>query len=101
MKSPFEYVVSSIRALDGQTYGGQQLGRLIAQMGQPLYQYQAPTGFPDRADFWSSDGAIIARLNYAVTLTSGRMPDARVSLNGFKDSQAAALYIGSPDFQKR
>lgn len=101
MKSPFEYVVSSIRALNGETYGGQQLGRLIAQMGQPLYQYQAPTGFPDRADFWSSDGAIIARLNYAVTLTSGRMPEVRVSLNGFRDSQAAALYIGSPDFQKR
>jgi uncharacterized protein (DUF1800 family) len=101
MKTPFEYVVSSIRALDGETSGGQQIGRLIGQMGQPLYQYQAPTGFPDRADFWTSDGALIARLNFAVTLTSGRMPDARVSLNGFKDSQAAALYIGSPDFQKR
>ena len=101
MKSPFEYVVSSIRALGGETAGGQQLGRVIAQMGQPLYQYQAPTGFPDSAEFWTNDGALIARLNYAVALTSGRMPDARISLNGFKDSQAAALYIGSPDFQKR
>jgi uncharacterized protein (DUF1800 family) len=101
MKSPFEYVVSSIRVLGGATSGGQQIGRLIGQMGQPLYQYQAPTGFPDRADFWTSDGALIARLNFAVALTSGRMPDARVSLNGFKDAQAAALYIGSPDFQKR
>ncbi|HZI51870.1 MAG TPA: DUF1800 domain-containing protein [Terriglobia bacterium] len=101
MKSPFEYVVSSIRALNGQTNGGQQVGRLIAQMGQPLYQYQAPTGFPDRAEFWMSDGALIARLNYAVALTSGRMPEVRVDTNGFKDAQAAALYIGSPDFQKR
>jgi uncharacterized protein (DUF1800 family) len=70
-------------------------------MGQPLYQYQAPTGFPDRADFWTSDGALIARLNFAVTLTSGRLPDTRISLNGFKDAQTAALYLGSPDFQKR
>jgi len=101
MKSPFEYVVSSIRTLGGDTGGNQQIGRAIGQMGQALYQYQAPTGFPDRADFWTSDGALVARLNFAVTLTSGRIPDTRVSLNGFKDAQAAALYLGSPDFQKR
>ena len=101
MKSPLEYVVSSIRALDGETGGNQQLGRAIGQMGQPLYQYQAPTGFPDRGDFWTSDGALVARLNFAVTLTSGRIPDTRINLNEFKDAQAAALYLGSPDFQKR
>ena len=101
MKTPLEYVVSSIRALDGDTAGDQQLARVMQQMGQPLYQYQAPTGFPDRADQWMSDGALVARLNFAVTLTAGRLPDTRVSLNGFKDAQAAALYIGSPDFQKR
>jgi len=101
MKTPLEYVVSSIRALDGDSGGNQQIARAITQMGQPLYQYQPPTGFPDRADHWMSDGALVARLNFAVTLTSGRFPDTRVSLNGFKDAQAAALFIGSPDFQKR
>ena len=101
MKTPLEYVVSSIRALDGETAGNQQIGRTLSQMGQPLYQYQAPTGFPDRTDHWMSDGALVARLNFAVTLTSGRYPDTRVNLNRFKDAQAAALFIGSPDFQKR
>jgi uncharacterized protein (DUF1800 family) len=102
LKTPLEYVVSSIRALDGDTAGGQQVARVITQMGQPLYQYQPPTGFPDRADHWMSDGALVARLNFAVTLTSGRaFQDTQVRLNGFKDAQAAALYIGSPDFQKR
>jgi uncharacterized protein (DUF1800 family) len=100
MKSPFEYAVSSIRALYGATDGNPQIGRAIGQMGQPLYQYQAPTGFPDRADQWMGDGALIARLNFAVSLTSGQIP-ARVNLYGFKDAQAAALYLGSPDFQKR
>ena len=71
-------------------------------MGQPLYQYQPPTGFPDRADHWMSDGALIARLNFAVTLDVGTdSRTRRVKLNGFKDAQAAALYLGSPDFQKR
>jgi uncharacterized protein (DUF1800 family) len=101
MKTPLEYVVSAIRALDGETSGSPQVGRLVAQMGQPLFQYQPPTGFPDRADHWTSDGAIVARLNFAVTLTSGRLPDTKVSLNGFKDAQAAALHLGSPEFQKR
>ena len=101
MKTPLEYVVSSIRALDGETAGNPQIGKAMGPMGQPLYQYQAPTGFPDRADYWMSDGGLIARLNFAVALTSGRIPDTRVSLNGYKDAQAAALYIGSPDFQKR
>ena len=100
MKSPLEYAVSSIRALNGATDGNPQIGRAIGQMGQPLYQYQAPTGFPDRADNWMSDGALIARLNFAVSLTSGQIP-ARVNLDGFKDAQAAALNLGSPDFQKR
>jgi len=101
MKSPLEYVVSSIRALGGDTGGAPQLGRLIGQMGQPLYQYIAPTGFPDRTEQWMSDGALVTRLNFAVSLTLGKLPDTRVDLNGFKDPQAAALFIGSPEFQKR
>jgi uncharacterized protein (DUF1800 family) len=101
MKAPLEYVVSSIRALDGDTGASQQVGRAIGQMGQPLYQYIAPTGFPDRADQWMSDGGLVARLNFAVSLTLGKIPDTRVNLNGFKDAQAAALFIGSPEFQKR
>ena len=101
MKSPLEYVVSAIRALGGETGGSPQIAKAIRDMGEPLYQYQPPTGFPDRADYWMSDGGLVARLNFAVTLTSNRIPDTRIKLNGFKDSQAAALFLGSPDFQKR
>jgi uncharacterized protein (DUF1800 family) len=101
MKSPFEYTVSAIRALGGSTGGGQQIVRALTQMGQPLYQYQAPTGYPDRKDHWMNDGSLVARLNFAVVLSSGRIPDTRVDLSGFKDAQAAALFLGSPDFQKR
>lgn len=101
VKTPFEYVVSAIRALGATTRGSQQLGRALAQMGQPIYQYQAPTGFPDRSDYWMSDGALVARLNFAVALASNRIPDTAASLGEFKDAQAAALYLGSPEFQKR
>src|SRR5574342_985760 len=81
MKTPFEYIVSAIRALDGETAGSQQIMRAISQMGQPLYQYQPPTGFPDRADYWMSNGSTIERLNFVVALCANRIPGTTVVLD--------------------
>src|SRR5262249_4820032 len=73
-KSPVEYAMSAIRSLDGHTNGSQQLAQMIGRMGQPLYQYQAPTGYPDRADEWMSNGTIIERINFAIGLAANRIP---------------------------
>ena len=100
-KSPFEYAVSAIRALDGHTTGAPQLAQMIGRMGQPLYQYQAPTGYPDRADEWMSNGTIIERINFAIALASNRVPGTTVDVAGFTDPKAAAQHLGSPEFQKR
>jgi uncharacterized protein (DUF1800 family) len=100
-KSAFEYVVSSIRAMNGDTNGSPRMAQLLTKMGQPLYQYVAPTGFPDRADYWLTDGTLIERINFAVNLTANKLPDTRVQLNDFPDAKTAALFLGSPEFQKR
>jgi uncharacterized protein (DUF1800 family) len=101
-KSPFELTVSAIRLLQGTTNGGQQLTRLISQMGQPLYQYPSPAGFPDNADQWMSNGALLQRINFGIALTANRIPGTRVVLGAFNnDPKAAALYLGSPEFQRR
>ena len=100
-KSAFEYVVSSIRAMNGDTNGSQRMAQVLTKMGQPIYQFVAPTGFPDRADYWLTDGTLIERINFAVNLTSNKIPDARVQLADFPDAKTAALYLGSPEFQKR
>ena len=100
-KSAFEYVVSALRAMHGETNGGPRIAELLSKMGQPVYQFVAPTGFPDRADYWMSDGSLIERINFAVNLASNKIPDARVQLATFADPKAAALYLGSPEFQKR
>jgi uncharacterized protein (DUF1800 family) len=84
-KSPFELVVSAIRALDGSTNGGPRLAQEIARMGQPLYQYQPPTGFPDRASEWTSSGSLVERLNFGVALSANRMPGATIDLTRFSD----------------
>ncbi|HLQ77160.1 MAG TPA: DUF1800 domain-containing protein [Terriglobia bacterium] len=100
-KSAFGYVVSAIRAVNGETDGNPRLAQLLGKMGQPIYQFVAPTGFPDRTDYWISDGSLIERINFAVNLTSNKIPNTRVQLTSFPDPKAAALYLGSPEFQKR
>jgi uncharacterized protein (DUF1800 family) len=100
-KSPLELTASAIRAMSGVTDGGQAIVQALERMGQPLYRYQAPTGFPDRANFWISNGLVLERINFAIALTANQIQGTQVNLQGFSDAKAAALYIGSPDFQKR
>jgi uncharacterized protein (DUF1800 family) len=61
MKTPLEYVVSRYPC-SGWRYSG-RINKLHARCNKwvsPLYQYIAPTGFPDRTDQWMSDGALVA-----------------------------------------
>jgi uncharacterized protein (DUF1800 family) len=83
IKKPFEFVASAVRALGGRVdaRGGSALARASAEIGEPLYQAQAPTGYADRADAWVNAGALLARLNFALGLTSGRYPNVRVDLS--------------------
>jgi uncharacterized protein (DUF1800 family) len=91
-----------MRLLQGTTDGAQAISRLIGQMGQQLYQYPAPTGFPDYAKQWNSDGAILERINFGIALTANRIQGTTVVLKDYNnDPKAAALYLGSPEFQKR
>jgi uncharacterized protein (DUF1800 family) len=98
-KTPLEYVVSAIRCLDGTTDGSRAVSQYIARMGQPLYQCQPPTGYPDRAEYWMSNAAILERLNFAVALSSNQIRGTEVSFDAPVKSIVAKL--GSPEFQKR
>jgi len=98
-KSPFEYAVSAIRSLDGTTDGSRPVAQSIARMGQPLYQCQPPTGYPDRGDYWMSNGAILERLNFAVALSANRIEGTSVRFD--EPVKAVVKRLGSPDFQKR
>jgi uncharacterized protein (DUF1800 family) len=82
IKTPFELAVSAIRTLGGET-NGTQLHQWIARMGEPLYAYQAPTGYPDVAENWVNTGALLQRLNFGLALASNRIPGTRVNLARF------------------
>ncbi len=83
IKTPFELMASSIRALDAQTSAGAPMVAMLTQMGEPLYGYQAPTGYPDTAADWVNTGALLGRMNFAVALASNRIPRTKVNLNQF------------------
>ncbi|MEP6995187.1 MAG: DUF1800 domain-containing protein [Acidobacteriota bacterium] len=80
IKSPFEYVVSAIRAVGGAT-DGRAVSKQIAEMGEPLYLCQPPTGYSDTSEAWVSSGALLARLNFALSLAQGRLPGTTADTN--------------------
>ncbi|NRD63044.1 DUF1800 domain-containing protein [Corallococcus exiguus] len=88
VKTPFEYVVSALRATNAQVEVTPRLLRHLALMGEPLYRAPAPTGFPEVAEPWVNSGALVARLNFGLDLVGGRLPGARVSLDAFAPKQA-------------
>jgi uncharacterized protein (DUF1800 family) len=76
IKSPFELAASSIRALGADVSAPIQTVQFIAKMGEPLYLYQAPTGYPDRADQWVNTGSLLERLNFGLALTTNKLRGA-------------------------
>ncbi|HEX6625452.1 MAG TPA: DUF1800 family protein, partial [Pyrinomonadaceae bacterium] len=94
----FELAASAIRALGAETDARPALHQWVARMGEPLYMYQAPTGYPDTAEHWVNTGALLERLNFAVALVSNRIPGTRVDLARFAGS--AATSSGAVDQQR-
>lgn len=80
IKSPFELAISAARALNAETANAIQLAQFITKMGQPLYRYQPPTGFPDRAEQWVNTGALLERLNFGLALAANKLRGTSVDL---------------------
>jgi hypothetical protein len=55
-------------------------------MGQRLYSYAAPTGFPDRANFWINTGSLLNRMNFGIAFASGRIPGVKVNWLALNDN---------------
>lgn len=95
-KSPFELAISAVRSLDASITQPYQIYTWISKMGQKMYSYQAPTGFPDKGQYWINTGALLNRMNFGLALASQRIPGVRINLAALNDnhepeSSAAAL----------
>src|SRR6266545_406959 len=121
VKTPFEFIVSTIRATGSEVESAEQLVQAVRQLGMPLYMCQPPTGYADRAEVWVNTGALLNRMNFALQLVGGRMrgvqfgtapvgpalggqlseATAATIAKATDPRQVMALTLGSPEFQRR
>ena len=81
MKTTLEFVVSAVRAVNGVPDSTPRLAQHVGQLGEPLFQKQTPDGYGERQEDWVNSGSLLARMNFAVQLASGRMPGIAVDLD--------------------
>jgi uncharacterized protein (DUF1800 family) len=115
-KTPYQYLLSSLRALDLPLANPQPLQQALAQAGQPLYGAQTPDGYKNTAAAWRNPEALTQRVQLATTLGQRSGVSAmqlgatlgaalseptRRTLASEPAGQQVALLLASPDFMKR
>ncbi|HVZ80340.1 MAG TPA: DUF1800 domain-containing protein [bacterium] len=123
VKTPLEFVASALRATGTHPKDWEPTLKTLEAMGEPLFECEAPTGYPQTADAWVSSASLLGRANYAAQLTGGindqpslpalfhRLLNDEVSAATQKaltqragdlgSGQLEALVLASPDFQRR
>ncbi|MFN8581011.1 MAG: DUF1800 domain-containing protein [Gemmatimonadaceae bacterium] len=74
-RRPYSYILAALRATDAQpTKVSQVSQRWLGIVGQSLFAWGPPDGYPDRADYWA--GTALQRWNFAYYLmtNSGDVP---------------------------
>jgi uncharacterized protein (DUF1800 family) len=95
VKTPFELVSSTARALNADVTVSLPLTQWVGRMGEPLFLCQPPTGYSDKSETWVNTGALLNRLNFALAFANGRLAGTSVDLgtmfgdNASKDPEAA------------
>jgi uncharacterized protein (DUF1800 family) len=121
-KTPWEWTVSALRALNVQQLPGktQAAAGLFVQMGQPIWKPGSPAGFGDTAKDWAGPAALMRRVETAgrfAKLTAGRVDARKLAptiLSSMLDPRTAehiaraespeqglALLLVAPEFLRR
>jgi len=117
-KTPYQYLLSSLRAVDAPLQPGSvpTLLGALAQAGQPLFGSATPDGYKNTAAAWRNPEALTQRVQFASTLAGriGTPADKLLATLGASVSEATrqalasepaaqqvALLLASPDFMKR
>jgi uncharacterized protein (DUF1800 family) len=91
VKSPFEIVVSAVRALGGDTSDTFSLVQKIADLGEPLYNKLEPTGYPNTGEGWLNTANLLGRMNFATGLASGQIPGVKLDGSRLDGKDAGAI----------
>jgi uncharacterized protein (DUF1800 family) len=90
IKTPFELVVSAVRALGTDVDTPMPLVQWVGRIGEPLYQCQPPTGYSDKSDAWVNTGALLNRLNFSLALAGNRVRGSRSDVTAVLGAESAA-----------
>jgi uncharacterized protein (DUF1800 family) len=104
IKRPFDFLVSSLRALGADTDGGPPLQTHLTRMGQPLHLWPMPDGYPDQTRAWT--GSLLARWNFAIALTHNKIDNTSLNLAALVGKREAAqalteIVLGHPAQEKQ
>ncbi|MFL6672891.1 MAG: DUF1800 domain-containing protein [Massilia sp.] len=72
-KTPYQFVVSAVRAGDAPVANIAPLVGTLNQLGMPLYGCQTPDGYKNTQDAWLNPDALTRRITFATALGSGRI----------------------------
>lgn len=90
VKRPFHLIASIFRMTGAEVTPNQGMTGQLAQMGYYHYNWQTPTGHPDKMDYWLSSNAMLARWN----LSNGALwinPNNKVASYDFASQMPAGL----------
>jgi len=98
VKTPLEFVASAVRATGADVQDATPLARQLNNMGMQLYGAQPPTGYSMKAETWVSSAALLNRMNFALSLTSGKVRGVKVDtaqLAGDSSTPDAAIELSA------
>jgi uncharacterized protein (DUF1800 family) len=90
IKTPFEFVASTVRALGTDVDTSMPLVQWVGRIGAPLYQCQPPTGYSDKAEAWVNTGALLNRLNFSLALAGNKVRGSRADITALLGTDSVA-----------
>ncbi|MFC5474543.1 DUF1800 domain-containing protein [Paraherbaspirillum soli] len=76
-KTPYQYIVSSLRATATPVLNVKPIDGVLNQLGQPLYGWLTPEGYKFSEEAWLNPDALLRRINFVNGLSNGKSPIAR------------------------
>jgi uncharacterized protein (DUF1800 family) len=119
-KTPQDFVISTFRAVGAPNDNMQRVTGFLEQLGQRPFTPGSPAGWPDVAAHWDSGDALLKRVEWAAAVGSAageRLEPVALGADVLGEtlgehsalsiaraesrSQALALFISAPEFQRR
>jgi uncharacterized protein (DUF1800 family) len=79
VKTPLEFVVSSVRASGAEVDDARALVGTLNNMGMMPYGMMPPTGYSMKADVWVNSSALLGRMNFALGLAAGKVRGVKIN----------------------